>query len=119
MKSLQTLVLMGSLLLSSLTWAEGGSDRALERIEKLRDKAESVLLQAEKAPAAERHVHMREHMQMLEGIMQELHSEHPPADMTPEEHLAWMEKHDRLVDDVLGQMLREHKLMMQANECHH
>ncbi|GLZ87939.1 hypothetical protein Pres01_39900 [Metapseudomonas resinovorans] len=118
MKSLKPLLLVGSLLLSSAVWAEGGSDRAFERIQQMRDKAEAVLIQAEKAPAGERHVHMKEHMKMLDEIMTQLHNEHPKPGMSAEEHLAWMEQHDKLVDDVLGQMMREHKLMMADKECH-
>ena len=49
MKSLKPLLLVGSLLLSSMAWAEGGSDRVFERIQQMRDKAEAVLIQAEKA----------------------------------------------------------------------
>ncbi|MCY1308350.1 hypothetical protein D9M70_583510 [compost metagenome] len=52
MKSLKPLLLVGSLLLSSAVWAEGGSDRTLQRIEQLRDKAEAVLIQSEKTPPA-------------------------------------------------------------------
>ena len=118
MKSLKPLLLVGSLLLSSMAWAEGGSDRVFERIQQMRDKAEVVLNQAEKAPVGERHVHMKAHMNMLEDIMSQLHNDHPAPDMSAEEHLAWMEKHDKLVDDVLGQMIREHKLMMADKECH-
>jgi len=118
MKLLKTLFLVGSLLLSSAVLAEGGSDRIFERIESMRDKAEAVLIQAEKAPASERHVHMKEHMGMLGDMMSQLHSQHPDPGITTEEHLAWMERHDKLVDDVLAQMIREHKLMMADKECH-
>tara|TARA_R100001143_G_scaffold62033_1_gene64263 strand:- start:966 stop:1325 length:360 start_codon:yes stop_codon:yes gene_type:complete len=118
MKLLKSLVLLGSLLLSSMVWAEGGSDRAFERMQQMRDKSEAVLIKAEEAPASERHVHMKEHMQMLEELMSDLHNEHPAPNISVEEHLAWMEKHDKLVDDVLAQMIREHKLMMTDKECH-
>lgn len=118
MNSLKSLLLVGSLLLSSMVWAEGGGDRAFERIQQMRDKAEAVLIQAEKAPIGERHAHMKEHMNMLEGIMSQLHNEHPAPGMSADDHLAWMEDHDKLVDDVLGQMIREHKLMMADKECH-
>ena len=53
MKSLKPLLLVGSLLLSSMVWAEGGGDRTFERMQRMqqmRDKAEAVLIQAEKAP---------------------------------------------------------------------
>ncbi|AIL63601.1 co-regulatory protein PtrA N-terminal domain-containing protein [Pseudomonas alkylphenolica] len=118
MKSLKPVLLATAMLLSSTVFAEGGSDRALERIQLLRDQAEAVLIKAEKADLGQRHVHMKEHMAMLQDLMSQLHQVHPKAGMTKDEHLAWMEKHDKMVDDVLGQMVREHKLMMAAKECH-
>ena len=48
MKSLKPLLLVGSLLLSSMVWAEGGGDRTFERMQRMqqmRDKAEAVLIQ--------------------------------------------------------------------------
>lgn len=118
MKLLKHLLLVGSLLLSSAVWAESGGDRTIQRIEQLRDKAEAVLIQAEKAPPGQRHVHMKEHMKMLDEMMSELHKGHPAPGTSAQEHLAWMERHDKLVDDALGQMMREHKLMMADKECH-
>lgn len=118
MKSLKPMILATAMLLSSAAFAEGGSDRALERIQSLRDKAEAVLIKAEKADPSQRHVHMKEHMSMLQNLMSELHQDHPKSGMTTGEHLTWMETHDKLVDDVLAQMVREHKLMMTDRECH-
>lgn len=118
MKSLKPMILATAMLLSSAVFAEGGSDRALERIQLLRDKAEAVLIKAEKADPSQRHVHMKEHMSMLQDLMSQLHQDHPKAGMTKDEHLVWMEKHDKMVDDVLDQMVREHKLMMADKECH-
>ncbi|MCF5088558.1 hypothetical protein GIW59_29825, partial [Pseudomonas gessardii] len=62
MSYLKTVFLAGSILLSASAWAEGGGDRVMERMESMRNKAETVLIQAEKAPAGQRHVHMAEHM---------------------------------------------------------
>ncbi|AVO59709.1 co-regulatory protein PtrA N-terminal domain-containing protein [Pseudomonas chlororaphis] len=113
MNRLKILVLVSSILVSASALAEGGGDRVFERMERLRDKAAAVLIQAEKAPdKKQRHVHMAEHMKMLGEIMSQLHQDHPSPSMSPEEHLAWMEKHDKIVDDVLSQMQREHKLML-------
>ena len=112
MNRLKVLILVSSLLVSSSLWAESGGDRVVERMENLRNKAESVLIQAERAPEGQRHVHMAEHMNMLGEIMSQLHQDHPDASMSPQQHLAWMEKHDKIVDDVLSQMQREHKLML-------
>ncbi|WP_028622286.1 co-regulatory protein PtrA N-terminal domain-containing protein [Pseudomonas sp. Ant30-3] len=115
MNYLKTLFFVSSIFVSASAWAEGGGDRVMERMESMRNKAETVLIQAEKAPAGQRHVHMAEHMKMLGEIMKELHNDHPDASMTTQQHLAWMEKHDKIVDDVLIQMQREHKLMLSEN----
>ncbi|WP_166359681.1 co-regulatory protein PtrA N-terminal domain-containing protein [Pseudomonas akapageensis] len=112
MNYLKTLFLAGSVLLSASVWAEGGGDRVIDRISAMRDKAETILVQAEKAPPGQRDAHMAEHIKMLEEIMSQLHQDHPDTAMTPQQHLAWMEKHDKIVDDVLSQMQREHKLML-------
>lgn len=112
MNIMKSLLLMVSIFMASAVWAEGGAARTFERIAELRDRAEIVLVQAEQAAPGQRHVHMAEHMEMLSDMMKQLHENHPDASMTTEQHLAWMEQHDKLVDDVLGQMLREHKLMM-------
>ncbi|WP_324733782.1 co-regulatory protein PtrA N-terminal domain-containing protein [Pseudomonas paeninsulae] len=112
MNLMKSLLLMVSILMASAIWAEGGGDRTFERIAELRDRAEAVLVQAEQAAPGQRHVHMAEHMEMLGDMMNQLHQNHPDASMTTEQHLAWMEQHDKLVDDVLSQMMREHKLMM-------
>ncbi|KJZ64628.1 co-regulatory protein PtrA N-terminal domain-containing protein [Pseudomonas fluorescens] len=117
MNYLKTLFFVSSIFVSASAsaWAEGGGDRVMERMESMRNKAETVLIQAEKAPAGQRHVHMAEHMKMLGEIMKELHNDHPDASMTTQQHLAWMEMHDKIVDDVLNQMQREHKLMLSEN----
>lgn len=112
MNSLKPMFLVGSLLLSPLVWAEGGSDRLFERMQQLNDKAPVLLAQAQKAPADERQVSVKEHMSKLVGIMGQLHKERPASDMPAQDHQAWMEKHDKAMDDVLMQMAREHERMM-------
>lgn len=115
MKFLSPLLLAASLLLSATAFAEGGSEKTLERIAALRDKAQATLIQAQQAPQGQRLAPMAEHMQMLDQMMTQLHQSHPDKAMTPEQHLAWMEQHDQLMDDLLKQMQAEHKLMM--SEC--
>ncbi|NNA32772.1 co-regulatory protein PtrA N-terminal domain-containing protein [Pseudomonas lundensis] len=115
MNHLKMLFFVSSILVSASVWAESGGDRVIERMEGLRDKAEATLMKAEQAPEGERHVHMAEHMKMLGDIMSQLHNDHPDASMSPQQHLTWMEKHDKIVDDVLRQMQREHKLMLSEN----
>ena len=44
MKYLRLLLIVGSTLLSSTVWAESGSDRSIERIAAMRDKAEAALV---------------------------------------------------------------------------
>lgn len=112
MNSLKPMFLIGSLLLSPLVWAEGGSDRIFERMQQMNDQAPAMRAQVRNAPAGERQLSMKEHMTRLEDIMEQLHKERPTSDMPAKDHQAWMEKHDKAMDDVLEQMAREHKLMM-------
>jgi len=116
MNAIKPLILSAALILSSAAWAEGGGDRVNKNIQELRAKAQAALVVAEKAPADQRQMKMGEHMQMLGDMMQALHADNPSADMSPEQHLAWMKEHDKSMDDALNQMQREHKLMM--SECH-
>ncbi|MFI8479178.1 co-regulatory protein PtrA N-terminal domain-containing protein [Pseudomonas sp. NPDC078700] len=118
MKLLKSFVFVGALVLASVVLAEGGGDRTFKRMQEMSNRAEAVLIKAETAPANERHVHMKQHMAMLEEIMSELHDTHPEPNISAAEHLIWMEAHDKVVDDVLNQMIREHKLMMADKECH-
>ncbi|OHC33891.1 MAG: hypothetical protein A2Y50_09355 [Pseudomonadales bacterium RIFCSPLOWO2_12_59_9] len=116
MKLIKPLLLTAALILSSSAWAEGGGDRANQHIQALRAKAQAALVVAEKASPDQRQLRMSEHMQLLGDMLQALHAEHPSTGMSAEQHLAWMEAHDKSVDDALGQMQREHQLMM--SECH-
>ncbi|WP_411961190.1 co-regulatory protein PtrA N-terminal domain-containing protein (plasmid) [Pseudomonas mandelii] len=54
MKLLKPVLLIGSILLSSAVWAEGGSDRALARHAAQRDTVGTVMLQAEQAQPDQR-----------------------------------------------------------------
>ena len=116
MNLIKPLLLSAALILSSSAWAEGGGDRANQHIQQLRAKAQAALVVAEKAPADQRQLRMSEHMQLLGDMLQALHADHPSAAMTAQQHLAWMEAHDKSMDDALEQMQREHKLMV--SECH-
>lgn len=112
MNAIKPLLLATSLMLSSAVWAEGGSDRANQRIQQLRDKAQVVLVEADKAASGQHHVQMAEHMQMLNEMLKQLSATYPTASMTAEQHLVWMQEHDKLIGDSLAQMQREHRLMM-------
>ena len=115
MRLIKPLLLTAALILSSSAWAEGGGDRVKHHIQELRVKAQAALVAAEQAPAAQRQLKMAEHMQLLGDMLQALHADHPSAGMSAEQHLAWLEAHDKSLDDALGQMQREHQLMM--SEC--
>ena len=116
MKIVKPLLLTVSLIMSSSVWAEGGSDRVTQQAQKQLQASSLVLHEAEKAaPGQERQAKMAEHMKMIDDAMQLLHDDHPPADSTHAEHMAWMEKHDKLMGELVQQMQREHKLMM--SEC--
>lgn len=75
-------------------------------------KAKEKLEQAEKAQAGERHQLMQEHMSLMERAMQQMHAIKPVKDMSMEEHERWIGEHQKFMDEAMGQMMREHKMMM-------
>jgi Fic family protein len=116
MNTVKSLLLSAALSLSSAAWAEGGGDRIQQQVQQHLKQAEVLLVETEKAPTEQRQEKMAEHMQMMDEMMTQMHADHPPKNASPEQHLAWMEGHDKLMGDLLEQMQREHKLMV--NACH-
>ncbi|MBI2379525.1 MAG: hypothetical protein HYV16_02045 [Gammaproteobacteria bacterium] len=77
-------------------------------------KAKEKLEQAEKAETGERQKLMQQHMSLMEQAMRQMHTVKPVKDMTMEEHERWISEHQKFMDEVMDQMAREHKLMMEG-----
>ena len=75
-------------------------------------QAKQKLQQAEAAKGAERQKLSEEHMKMMQETMKKMQVMKPKAGMTAQESEDWIKQHQKLMDDVIGQMRAENRLMM-------
>lgn len=76
-------------------------------------QAKQKLQQAEAAKGAERQKLMGEHMNMMKETMGKMQAMKPKTGMSMQEHEEWINQHQKLMEDMLGQMMEEHHLMME------
>ncbi len=74
----------------------------------------------EKAKAsqdAEQQKLLNEHAQMLHENMATCRNMKPKAGMTEKERDEWFAEHQKIMDDMMAQMMEEHKLEMTSTPC--
>jgi hypothetical protein len=74
--------------------------------------AKAKLHQAEAATGAERTKLMGEHMTMMKDVMDKMNAMKPHANMTMKEHEEWIQEHQKLMQQMMDQMMAEHHMMM-------
>lgn len=79
-------------------------------------KSKQILQQAEAAKGAERQKLMGEHMKMMHESMKSMQAMKPKAGMTMQEHEDWINEHQKLMDQMMEQMMSEHHLLMNMSE---
>ena len=52
-------------------------------------------------------------MNMMQETMGKMQATKPRAGMTPKEQEEWMEEHQKLMQQMMGQMMEEHHVLMQ------
>lgn len=75
-------------------------------------QAKQKLQQAEVAKGAERQKLMSEHMKMMHETMKKMQTMKPKAGMSMQEHEDWINEHQKLMEQVMEQMMGEHHMMM-------
>ena len=80
-------------------------------------QAKQKLQQAQAAKGAEQQKLMGEHMQMLHDDMAACREMKPKAGMTESERDAWFAEHQKIMDDMMSQMMEEHKINMASVPC--
>ncbi len=70
------------------------------------------LQQAEAAKGAERQKLMEEHMKMMKETLEKMQAMKPKPGMSMQEHEDWINEHQKLMQDMMGQMMEEHHLIM-------
>lgn len=75
-------------------------------------KAKQKQKEAEAAKGPERQKLMGEHMKMLHGTMQKCAAMKPKAGMSERERDEWYSEHQKLMDQMMEQMMEDHRMMM-------
>jgi uncharacterized protein YicC (UPF0701 family) len=77
-------------------------------------EAKRKLAAARAAQGAERQRLMREHMQMMSAMMKQMQAARPAADLSPSRLREWVDEHMKLMDELMGQMMEQHHLIMES-----
>ncbi len=94
--------------------AGAGQDEFQRQMIQRVQQAKQKLQQAEAAKGSERQKLMEEHMRMMKETMEKMQAMKPKAGMSMQEHEDWISQHQKLMDDMMGQMMGEHHLMMET-----
>lgn len=112
---------MSKILIVSILWmmlglntiAFAGPDAnqqmMIQRIQESKLKLKAV----EAAQGAERQKLMEQHMKLMAETMDKMHNMTPRKGMTMQEHEAWMDEHQKLMQQVMEQMMDEHHTLIQ------
>ena len=99
--------------LAPLTGA-AAPDEAQKQLIQRAQEAKKKLSAAQAASGAERQKLMQEHMKMMRNMAAQMRKAKPAAGMTPEQMREWIDEHLKLMDQMMGQMMDEHHMMMQG-----
>ena len=94
--------------------AFAGQDEAQRQITQRLQEQKKQLAAIEKAQGAERDKLMQAHMKMMQETMGKMQAMKPREGMTPKDQQEWMAEHQKLMEQMLGQMMTEHHMMMQG-----
>jgi hypothetical protein len=77
-------------------------------------QSQQKLKQAEAAKGVEQQKLLGEHMRMLHDNMNACREMKPKAGMTEKERDEWFVEHQKIMDDMMVQMMEEHKVRMSS-----
>lgn len=112
MKRLLMTVLAGLTLALPLPGNTAPDETQRQMIQRAQE-AKKKLSAAEASRGAERQKLIEEHMAMMQTMMAQMQKAKPRGGMSAEQTREWMDEHLKLMDQLLGQMMDEHHMMMQ------
>lgn len=110
-KTIATLAVCGVGFISAPAMA--GPDFFQQQMTQRIMQAKQKLQQAEAAKGAERQKLMDEHMKMLHETMGKCAVMKPKAGMSAQERDEWYSEHQKLMNQMMEQMMEEHRVMME------
>ena len=115
--TLITTVFIASLGFAANTALARGTDFEQQRLMVQVLQARQKLQQAEAAKGTEQQKLMGEHMQMLHDDMKACREMKPKAGMTEKERDVWFAEHQKIMDDMMTQMMEAQKVKMASVPC--
>lgn len=94
------------------TSAIAGPDIFQQQINQRLIQSQQKLKAAEAAKGAERQKLMEEHMKIMRETMTKMQAMKPKAGMTMQEHEDWINEHQKLMEQVMGQLMEEHHMLI-------
>ncbi|MDP3008172.1 hypothetical protein [Methylotenera mobilis] len=107
---------IASLSLAS-TGAMAGRDFFQEQLIQNMQVTKQKLEKAKTSQGAEQQKLLGEHMRMLHDNMNACREMKPKAGMTEKERDEWYAEHQKIMDDLMSQMMEEHKVKMASAPC--
>lgn len=105
---------IGFMSVSAIAGQDELQRQMVQRIQQTKQK----LKEAEAAKGVERQKLMGEHMKMMQENMEKMRAMKPKAGMTMQEHEDWINEHQKLMEQMMGQMMEEHHLLMDMGDTH-
>lgn len=99
------------------TNAMAARDAYQEQLVKDMQVTKQKLEKAQASQGAEQQKLLSEHMRMLHDNMNACRKMKPKAGMTESERDEWFTEHQKIMDDLMVQMMEEHKVKMSAKPC--
>ncbi len=90
----------------SLSFAKGDDDEHHLTVVKLKIKFHG----------AERQKLLEQHLKMMKDVMDKMKATKPKPGMTMQEHEEWINEHQKLMEAIFGQMMKEHHMLMDMNK---
>lgn len=87
-------------------------EETFKRIRQQQAEARKKLEAAEKAEGAAQAAMLNEHSKMVHSILKDMRTMKPAESMSMEEHTQWIQEHQKLMDELLTQMMKDHEMMM-------
>ncbi|MDP3211578.1 hypothetical protein [Methylotenera sp.] len=115
-RTLNTLIstaFITSLCLTAIS-AMAGPDLFQQQLNQRFMETQQKLKAAKAAKGVERQKLMSEHMKMMHEAIDNLKAMKPKAGMSMQEHEDWLNEHQKLMNQVMGQMMEEHHLLMNS-----
>lgn len=98
------------------TYAMAGQDYFQQQMTQRLMQSKQKLQQAQAAAGMERQKLMAEHMQMLQKNMGDCRNMKPKAGMTAKETDEWYTEHQKLMAQIMDQLMEEHRFMMDVSK---